>query len=256
MPTKRKSALVTGAASGIGQATANRFAQEGYAVYGGDMDEKGLAETQRQIGQTGGVFVPCPLDVRDESQMSAYARRVVEERGGLNAAISCAGVARTALVHDMSLDAWNFLLSINLTGTFLLAKHAIPHIKSAGGGAFVAVSSDAGVRGASGYAAYCASKHGVVGLIRCLALDYGRDNVRANAVCPGFVQTKMMDQLFAEAKDPEAEKASYMREIPSGRFARPSEVAGVIYHLASDEASYTNGIVYSIDGGVTAGHFE
>jgi meso-butanediol dehydrogenase / (S,S)-butanediol dehydrogenase / diacetyl reductase len=256
MNSPRKTALVTGAASGIGQATAIRFAREGFAVYGGDMDEKGLADTQHQIAQAGGVFVPYALDVRDESQMAAYAKRAVDEQGSLNAAISCAGVARTALVHDMSLDAWNFLLSINLTGTFLLSKHAIPHLKNAGGGAFVAVSSDAGVRGASGYAAYCASKHGVIGLIRCLALDYGRDNVRANAVCPGFVQTKMMDQLFAEATDPEAEKASYMREIPNGRFARPSEVASAIYHLASDEASYTNGIIYSIDGGVTAGHFE
>ncbi|WP_063901786.1 SDR family NAD(P)-dependent oxidoreductase [Burkholderia ubonensis] len=251
-----KTALVTGAASGIGQATAVRFAQAGYAVYGGDMDTRGLDETLSLAKGASGKFVPCGLDVRDESQMAAFATKAASEEGGVHAAVNCAGIARTGLVHDLTLDSWNFTISVNLTGTFLLAKHAIPHLQAAGGGAFVAVSSDAGVRGASGYAAYCASKHGVIGLVRCLALDYGRDGIRSNAVCPGFVQTKMMDQLFAEASDPEAEKASYMREVPNGRFARPDEVANVILHLASDEASYTNGICYSIDGGVTAGHFE
>jgi meso-butanediol dehydrogenase / (S,S)-butanediol dehydrogenase / diacetyl reductase len=256
MITTEKTVVITGAASGIGRAASIRFAQSGYAVYGADMDENGLEETSELITNAQGVFTFNLVDVRDEAQVRSIVQRAVNERGALNAAVSCAGVARTRLVHELDIDEWNFLLAVNLTGTFLLAKCAMTHFMAQKGGAFVAVSSDGGLRGAAGYAAYCASKHGVVGLVRCLALDYGRYGIRTNAVCPGFVQTKMMDQLFAEASDPEAEMASYTREIPSGRFAQPSEVATVIHHLASEDASYTNGICYSIDGGVTAGHFE
>ncbi|MCY1520606.1 2-(S)-hydroxypropyl-CoM dehydrogenase [compost metagenome] len=159
-------------------------------------------------------------------------------------------------MHEAPRKDWDFQIAVNLTGTYLLSKYAMKTFVEQNAGAFVAVSSDAGVRGASGYAAYCASKHGVIGLVRCLALDYGALGIRANAVCPGFVQTKMMDQLFAEAENPEAEKKSYMKEVPLGRFADPQEVGKVIFHLCSEDAAYTNGIIYSIDGGVTAGHFE
>jgi NAD(P)-dependent dehydrogenase (short-subunit alcohol dehydrogenase family) len=148
---------------------------------------------------------------------------------------------------------WHRIIAVNLTGTYLLARHTIPHLLVRGGGNFVAISSDAGLRGSVGFAAYCASKHAVVGLVRCMALDYGRQGVRSNAVCPSFVDTPMADGLLANPNLPD--RRAFERRAPLGRFARPEEVAEAIAHLASPEASYTNGMLYVIDGGTTAGTF-
>ncbi|WP_085726601.1 SDR family NAD(P)-dependent oxidoreductase [Pseudomonas sp. R37(2017)] len=249
-------AVISGAASGIGQATALVFAQRGYAVVGADRDRAGLVKTAEQIKAIGGTFDFNVVDVANELEVSALVSGAKERFGWLSAIVSCAGVARTGRIDQMPRSEWDLQISVNLNGTYLLAKSAMDIFMEQKHGSFVAVSSDAGVRGASGYAAYCASKHGVIGLVRCLALDYGKFGIRSNAVCPGFVQTRMMDQLFAEAANPEEEKLSYMKEVPLGRFAAPDEVGKVIHHLSSNDAAYTNGIIYSIDGGVTAGHFE
>lgn len=248
-------AVITGAASGIGQATARVFAQRGYTVVGADRDLAGMEHTAEQIKAFGGVFDFRAVDVANESEVRALIAHAKERFGWLSAVVSCAGVARTGRIDEMPRSDWDLQISVNLTGTYLLAKSAMQVFMELKG-SFVAVSSDAGVRGASGYAAYCASKHGVIGLVRCLALDYGKFGIRSNAVCPGFVQTQMMDRLFAEAADPEKEKRSYMKEVPLGRFAAPEEVGKVIEHLSSEDAAYTNGMIYALDGGVTAGHFE
>ncbi|MDZ3992543.1 SDR family NAD(P)-dependent oxidoreductase [Pseudomonas sp. Teo4] len=249
-------AIITGAASGIGQATSLVFAKRGYVVVGADRDLAGLEQTAEKIKSIGGVFDYRAVDAANESEVSALVAYTKERFGWVSAVVSCAGVARTGRIDQMPRGDWDLQISVNLTGTYLLAKSAMEVFMEQKGGSFVAVSSDAGVRGASGYAAYCASKHGVIGLVRCLALDYGKFGIRSNAVCPGFVQTQMMDQLFAESANPEEEKLSYMKEIPLGRFAAPEEVGKVIQHLSSEDAGYTNGIIYAIDGGVTAGHFE
>lgn len=249
-----KIAIVTGAASGIGQATALVFSQRGYTVVGCDRDAVGLEKTSEQVKAIGGNFEYQVVDVASDTEIAALIKSTKEKFSAIAVVVSCAGVARTGLIHEMPRNEWDLQIAVNLTGTYLLAKNAMEVFLEQKSGSFVAVSSDAGVRGASGYAAYCASKHGVIGLIRCLALDYGRFGIRSNAVCPGFVQTNMMDQLFAEADNPDTEKQSYMKEVPLGRFASPDEVGKVIAHLASEDASYTNGAIYSIDGGVTAGH--
>lgn len=248
-------AVITGAASGIGQATAIVFAQAGYTVVGADRDLVGLEQTAEQIKAIGCVFDFRAVDVANKFEVSALVAHAKEHFGWISAVVSCAGVARTGRIDQMPQSDWDLQIAVNLTGTYLLAKSAMEVFMEQKGGSFIAVSSDAGVRGASGYAAYCASKHGVIGLVRCLALDYGAFGIRSNAVCPGFVQTKMMDQLFAEAANPEGEKLSYMKEVPLGRFAAPEEVGKVIKHLSSEDAAYTNGMIYALDGGVTAGHF-
>lgn len=246
--------VVTGAGSGIGQATAVAWSKQGYFVVGLDLSEAGLEKTSSLVGKD--RFHAVALDVRDEMQVADAFKYVRSTGLNLHAVAACAGVAKTSAVHEQSEEDWDFIVNINLKGVWLTAKFAMPIFLKQGKGAFVAVGSDASVRGASGYAAYCASKHGVLGLVRCLALDYGPSGIRSNAVCPGFVLTPMMDALLSESSDPEAEMKSYAKEVPLGRFAQPGEVAKAILHLASDDASYTNGAIYSLDGGATAGHFS
>lgn len=155
---------------------------------------------------------------------------------------------------DLSLLEWSRAIEVNLTGVFLTAKYVVPQLEASGGGAFVALSSDAGIQGAAGFAAYCASKHGVIGLVKSLALDHGPHGVRCNAVCPGFVETPMAERIFADL--PEAERERWRGTVPLGRFGRPEEVADAIAHLSSPQASYVNGHTYVIDGGGTAGYFD
>jgi len=252
--TSQTIVVVTGAGSGIGQATAVAFSRQGHYVVGLDLSEGGLQKTQTLVKAD--RFHAIAVDVREEMQVAEAFRYVRSTGFSLHAVAACAGVAKTSSVHEQSEGDWDFIINVNLKGVWLSAKYAMPIFLKQGKGAFVAIGSDASVRGASGYAAYCASKHAVLGLVRCLALDYAPFGIRSNAVCPGFVLTPMMDALLSESSDPEAEMKSYAKEVPLGRFAQPDEVAKAILHLASDEASYTNGAIYSLDGGATAGHFS
>lgn len=219
-----------------------------------DLAEDKVEATAAAIEARGGRALPLHGDVGDDRAVGHAVAEAVSRLGALTTTVACAGIAVTGTVCDISLADWQRTLQVNLTGVFLTARHAIPHLVEAGGGAFTAISSDAGVQGAEGFAAYCASKHGVVGLIRCLALDHGPQGVRANAVCPGFVETPMADQIF-DGTGPEV-RGYYAATVPLGRFARPEEVAAAVAHLTSADAAYTNGMTYVIDGGATAGYFE
>ncbi|MEX2648906.1 MAG: SDR family NAD(P)-dependent oxidoreductase [Alphaproteobacteria bacterium] len=248
MAAAREVAIVTGAASGIGRATALRLAARGARLGLIDRDGEGLEATAKAI-----AAARCHVaDVSDSRALAMAVRDIAQAEGGLDTVVNCAGIARETLVHETPEADWHDVIAVNLTGTFLLARHTLPWLLKRGRGAFVAISSDSGVWGAIGYGAYCASKHGVIGMIRCMALEYGSAGIRSNAVCPAFVATPMADAIFSRA--PQGTRESFRNLVPLKRFAEADEVAKVVAHLSSDEASYTNGSVYMVDGGATAGY--
>ncbi len=251
MVTRPKRAVVTGAGSGIGRAIALRLASDGATVGLIDRNQASAIETLSLVEQAGGCGIAAGADVRGHDGMIETVNRLAEEMGGLDAAVSAAGIARLAPVHMTSEQDWDDVIDVNLKGTFLLAKAAVPHLLRSGSGAFVAISSDAGFFGAQDFSAYCASKHGVIGLVKSMALDYGQFGLRSNAVCPGFVETPMATQIFDGA--PQTARQAYRDAVPLKRFARPEEVAAVVAHFASSEASYSNGCVYLVDGGSSSG---
>jgi NAD(P)-dependent dehydrogenase (short-subunit alcohol dehydrogenase family) len=244
-------ALVTGGGSGIGRATALELAARGYGVGVLDLSRDSAEAVVREIESSHGRAVAAAGDVSVERDVQEAVRTVVAELGPLGVAVACAGIEVTGEVTTMDLDQWRRVFAVNVDGVMLTARAAIPAMLEHGqGGAFVAISSDAGVLGTAGWAAYTATKHAVIGLVRTFALDYGPVGIRSNVVAPSFVNTPMIDRIFEGADD---ERAAWARRTPLGRFAAPEEVARVIAHLVSSEASYTNGHVYMVDGGETAG---
>jgi NAD(P)-dependent dehydrogenase (short-subunit alcohol dehydrogenase family) len=244
------SAIVTGAASGIGRATALRLAGQGHAVAVMDIVDAAARDVASEIRAAGGHAEACGGDVSDELDIKTAVDAIVASFGPLKVASACAGVEVYGSATEMKVAEWDRAVAINLNGAMFLARNAIPRMLESDGGAFVAVGSDASVRGAAGWTPYCVTKHALVGLVRCLAIDYGPQGVRSNLVCPSFVQTPMTDRIF---DDVPTEREAWEEKVPLRRFSTADEVAGAIAHLASDEASYTNGAVYMIDGGLTAG---
>jgi len=246
-------AFVTGAGSGIGRATALRLARDGAAVAAFDRDDAAVAAVLKEIDALGGRGRAYVGDVSIADEVEDAVARTVAELGKLDAAAACAGIEVAGTVTDMSSADWDRAIAINLTGVMLTARYTVAAMVESGGGAFVAISSDAGVQGCIDWTPYSVSKHGVVGLVRCLALDYGPLGVRSNVVCPSLVKTPMGDRVLDAISA--QEQGDALRLLPLARIASPDEIANVIRHLLSPEASYTNGLVYMVDGGETAGVF-
>ena len=247
-----QAAFVTGGGSGIGAATARRLAANGLAVAVFDRSEEGAGRTAEEIHGAGGRALAISGDVSDDARIAAAVAETVDVLGPLTTVVAAAGIEMQGSITEITLEDWRRALDVNLTGVFITARQTVRQLICGGGGSFVAVSSDVGFQGSQAEIAYTASKHGVVGLVRCLALDHGRQGVRANVVCPGFVATPLADRWLG----PDGDRAAYESEIPLGRFAQADEVARVIAHLSSDDASHTTGLVYVIDGGASAGAFS
>jgi NAD(P)-dependent dehydrogenase (short-subunit alcohol dehydrogenase family) len=246
-----KVALVTGAASGIGQATAEQFAQMGARVVASDLDAERGAATARRLCDAGHDAVFAAADVTDDDAVAALVAGAVEAFGRLDCAANCAGVGGGhGPTHEYPKDRWDRIVEINLRGTWLAMGREIEAMLSQGdGGAIVNVCSTLGLRGSAFASPYSASKHGVLGLTRTAALEYAAAGIRVNAVCPGAIDTPMMDETFERFP---GFRESLIGFVPMARMGRPDEVAAAIAWLSSDAASFVTGESLAIEGGLLA----
>jgi NAD(P)-dependent dehydrogenase (short-subunit alcohol dehydrogenase family) len=248
-----KVAFVTGAAGGIGRATALAFAREGANVVVSDISEQNVRETARMIEAAGGQALAIGCDVTRAEDVEAALERTSATFGRLDAAFNNAGVEQAKhAMADITEEEWDRIIAIDLRGTFLCMKYEIPLLLQQGGGAIVNTSSGAGVKGFEGQAAYVAAKHGVVGLSKAAALDYAPQNIRINAICPGIIDTPMMDRFGGGTPEgKEKELASAAAAQPIGRAGKSEEIAAAVVWLCSDAASFVVGDAMVVDGGQT-----
>jgi len=246
-----KVAFITGAARGIGRATALAFAGRGAAVALADRSEDRAREVVASIEEAGGRALALGCDVTRSEDIQAALRRTIETFGQLDIAFNNAGIEQPITpTADITEDDWDRIVAINLRGVFLCMKYEIPLLLQHGGGAIVNTSSGAGVVGIAGQAAYTAAKHGVVGLTKSAALDYARSGVRINVICPGIIATEMMDRFTGGT--PEGHDRVIAQE-PIGRMGSPEEIAAAVLWLCSDAAAFVIGHAMVIDGGQTVG---
>lgn len=244
-----KVAFVTGVANGIGRAAALAFARAGAGVVVADISKEGNRETARLIEEAGGRALAVGCDVTRAGDVKAALDKAVEAFGRLDFAFNNAGVEQPITsAADITEEAWDRIVGIDLRGVFLCMKHEIPLMLKQGGGAIVNTSSGAGIRGFAGQAAYCAAKFGIVGLTKAAALDYAKANIRINAVCPGIIETPMMDRFSGGT--PEGRERVIAQE-PVGRMGKPEEIAAAVVWLCSDAAVFVTGHAMVIDGGQT-----
>jgi NAD(P)-dependent dehydrogenase (short-subunit alcohol dehydrogenase family) len=245
-----KVALITGAGSGIGRATALIFAREGARLALSDIAAEGGEETLRMVKQAGAEAIFVRTDVSKLAEVEALAAKVIATWGRMDCAFNNAGVdGRMAKLAECTEETWNRTIAVNLSGVFFCMKAEIPHMLRQGGGAIVNTASVAGLTGSPGLPAYVASKHGVVGLTRAAALEYGREKIRVNCVCPGPIRTPMLGRLLTGRPEMEHRFAS---AEPLKRLGEPSEIGEAVAWLCSDSASYVTGHAMPVDGGYMA----
>ena len=244
-----RTAIVTGGVGGIGLATARRFAEEGAKVVVVDLDDgKGSAVAE----ELGGLYVRC--DVTDPEQVDSMVARTVDTYGAVDIAFNNAGISPPDddSILDTGLDAWRRVQEVNLTSVYLCCKAVLPHMRSQGRGSIINTASFVAVMGAAtSQISYTASKGGVLAMSRELGVQFAREGIRVNALCPGPVDTPLLRELFA--KDPER-AARRLVHIPVGRFAEPTEIANAVLFLASDESSFVTASTFLVDGGISASY--
>jgi NAD(P)-dependent dehydrogenase (short-subunit alcohol dehydrogenase family) len=242
-----KVAVITGAKSGIGLATARLFAAEGAAVVLAD-----IRDASEEAAAIQGRCAVIPVDVANGRSVQQLVDRTLKEFGRLDVLVNNAGIDLAKRITETDEADWDRLMNVNLRGVFLCSKAAVLVMRDYGGGVIVNVASELGIVGGSEIAAYCASKGGVVLLTKAMAVDHAAENVRVNCVCPGPVDTPLLQSIIAAASDAAAEQLSIISKTLLRRLARPGEIASAILFLASDESSYMTGSIVAVDGGWTA----
>jgi len=257
MLLKDKVAIITGAASGIGKATAIVFGREGAKVMCADINAEGAEATARTIADTGGEAASIMTDVSQEDDIKEMISATVTRWGRLDALYNNAGVGTGNPVTQVSVEEWDRTIDINLKGVFLGTKHAIPEMLKTGGGAIVNTASDAGLIGSPMLSAYCASKGGVVLFTKATAAEWAAMGIRINCVCPGVIRTPILDPMLvllkAAGQSEDEIWARMGKAHPIGRVGKPEEVGETVAWLASDRASFVTGVALPVDGGLSGG---
>jgi NAD(P)-dependent dehydrogenase (short-subunit alcohol dehydrogenase family) len=251
MRLARKNALITGGGSGIGRAMALAFAAEGARVFAADLRGEDAEETAALVRQAGGDAGSCRAAVSCSEDVQAMIAAGLSRFGRIDILCNNAGTGSTQTVVDTPEELWEAVFAVNVRGTFLGCKYAIPHMVEAGGGVIVNTASVAGLVGIKNRAAYCASKGAVVSLTRAIAVDHVQQKIRCNCICPGTVDSPWVGRLLDAAPDPVAERAALVARQPMGRLGTPEEVAKAAVYLASDDADFVTGSALVIDGGLS-----
>ena len=246
MRFENRTAIVTGGATGIGQAVALRLAQEGARVTVADMDLEGAEETAAAIVQAGGQALALQVNVTDKEQVENMVEQTMTQFGGVDILFPGAGNIRVAMFHKMTDEDWYSVIDVHLNGTYLCIRSVINHMREKAYGRIITVTSPQGVDGGIGQANYCAAKAGIIGLTKAIARENAQKGITINAICP-VAATRMTEKIRTDPKLRE----QFLANIPMGRWAEPEEVAGMVAFLASDEAAYMTGQVIGFNGGRT-----
>ena len=248
-----KSALVTGGASGIGRATALAFAREGARVAVADIMQDAAQRTVTEIEAMGGQALAIACDVTDDDAVKAMIAATVDAFGGLDCAFNNAGIAPYQVnaggqkIADVAPEAWRRLIDVNLTGVWLCLRHEVAQMRAQGsGGVIINTASILGLIGSATSSAYVAAKHGVVGLTKVAAADHAEDNIRVNAVCPGYIETPMTEETMRRRG------GRILARVPMARMGKAGEIAEAVVWLCSPKASFVTGVSWAVDGGYTA----
>ncbi len=252
MRMQGKVAVVTGAATGIGQAIAVRLAAEGAFALCADIDAPGAEATVQRIADAGGRAEAHTCDVSDAAQVEALMA-AAERHGGPHALVSNAAVQYERSVEDTPPEDWDMVLGVNLKGVYLCARAAIPRMRALGGGSIVNMASVNGFWVEPSLGAYCAAKGGVINLTRAIALENGRHGIRCTCICPGYIDTGMAQRYFDIQPDPDAARAEAGRMHALGRIGKPEEIAAMALFLCSDESAFCTAQPFIVDGGLSAG---
>jgi NAD(P)-dependent dehydrogenase (short-subunit alcohol dehydrogenase family) len=247
-----KVAIVTGAGAGIGQAAAAAFAREGAIVYGLDIDRRAAEQSAQALSGASGRVIPVAADVSKPGDISASVDRILTETGRVDVLVNNAGINMAKRILELDIGDWSKVFDTNLRSVYLFCKAVWPHFVSRRSGAIVNLASVMGQVGGVGSPAYCSTKAGIIMLSRCLAKDGARDGIRVNSVCPGYIDTPIMERAFQETDDPAGARRQVVAKMPMGRMGVPEDVASGILFLASADAAYISGTELTIDGAVTA----
>lgn len=252
MRLKGKVSLITGAGSGIGRATALRFAGEGATVVIADRNLQEADKTQYLVEQANGIGQAIAVDITQERQVAEAIAKIVEQFGRLDILYNNAGVSILKPITETTEADWDFLFGVNLKGMFFGCKHALPYMVQQGGGVIINTASELALIGQPLYSAYCATKGGVLAFTRALSVEWVSKGIRINAICPGPIKTPMLQAEFDIAADSNAEETATIQSIPVGRLGTPEDIARVALFLASDDAEFVHGTAIIADGGRTA----